>query len=400
MNTVFNKNKREISPVLYWVIGVVGLVALFVTTEVIWKYTGEYSESFDPVLASRVIVEYEENGDIISYTYLGEPLPENLTEGELTHMRTDFSYSRLVLLEDDTATVETISYPQKTFAQDAFGNWFYAEHATTTRDIFLKQSALRTLVHVAQSAVVAVAYAVTDTIFSNTTGDGQITGTGTGIQELSLSQCLAEAWADARTQTTGTVSSGSTSMIAGGTISSPSPNCNATIYRIFVPFDTSAIPSSATISSASLNVYVTGKVNSDNDGTDYITVVRTSQATHTALATTDFDNITTTEGVDAAQRKDITSISTSAYLVFTLNSTGLGWIAKNGVSSNCSATAGISCFGLREGHDNTATALADETTNTLTVSSTDTSGTSQDPYLSVTYTVPAEVFRHDVFWFD
>ncbi len=373
---------------------------VFVGLELSWRAVRIATPTEDTALSLRTIIDHQVFGDVVRYTYLGERLPETLVSEEVVGMRTETSYSRLVTLDDETATVETISYPRKTFAQDTFGNWFYAEYATTTRDTFLKQSALRTFVHVARSAVVEVAHGVTDTIFSNTTGDGQITGTGTGIEELSLSQCLAEAWADTRTQTTGTVSSGSTSMIAGGTISSPSSNCNATIYRVFVPFDTSTISSSATISSASLNIYVTGKVNGDNDGTDYITVVRTSQATHTALATTDFDNITTTEGVDAAQRKDITSISTSAYLVFTLNSTGLGWIAKNGVSSNCSATAGISCFGLREGHDNTATALADETTNTLTVSSTDTSGTSQDPYLSVTYTVPAEVFRHDVFWFD
>lgn len=173
-----------------------------------------------------------------------------------------------------------------------------------------------------------------------------------------------------------------------------------TIDRTFLPFDTSSIPSNATITAATLNLYTLTKTNTDNDGTDFLTVTQTSQATHTVLANADYDQCgavsNPTEGIDSGQRKDISSITTSAYLVFTLNATGNGWIKKSGQASACSATAGITCLGVREGHDVTNAAIVSGfdvvAENTATFSSSEQSGTSQDPYLAVTYTASSAAF--------
>jgi len=56
--------------------------------------------------------------------------------------------------------------------------------------------------------------------------------------------------------------------------------------------------------------------------TNPITTLDSSPASDSAIGSEDFDQVGSTEQVDSGQRKDITSISTSAYLDFTLNATG------------------------------------------------------------------------------
>src|SRR3989344_239138 len=131
----------------------------------------------------------------------------------------------------------------------------------------------------------------------------------------------------------------------------------------------------AAISSATLSVYVLNTDDGDNDGIDYGTVVTVTPASNTAIVAGDYDQVGSTEQVDSGQRKDITSISTSAYLDFTLNATGQGNVSKTGVSK----------FGLREGHDITNTAYDGNTNNSnrINFSAADETGTTQDPKLTV-----------------
>ena len=90
--------------------------------------------------------------------------------------------------------------------------------------------------------------------------------------------------------------------------------------RGFFLFDTSAIGAD-TVDSAAFSVYVATTLNNDNDGNDFGTVVGSAPAANTAIATADYDQVGATEYIDLGQRKDISSISTGAYLDFTLNST-------------------------------------------------------------------------------
>ena len=126
---------------------------------------------------------------------------------------------------------------------------------------------------------------------------------------------------------------------------------------------------------------------------DFITVVQTSQANTSSLAYDDYDECgdsidDPTEGIDTAERKDLSNITTDQYVTFDLNSTGLSWISK----------AGWTKLGLREGHDaldNSFSGSADEY-NEMEINTEHTSGTSKDPYIEITYTTPGSGSPLDV----
>ncbi|MEK7530257.1 MAG: hypothetical protein AAB573_00125 [Patescibacteria group bacterium] len=343
----------------------------------------------DQLLANRTIVDFGYNRDgTISYTYLAEPLPERLAENEVPELRTENSYTKFNgVIEnglDQKIQLTSVFYSQPTFAQDEDGTWRYLEYATTTQESFRNRDT--TLLRRITEVLVHTAYADSISPFSEA-GDGYVSGLGGGVNATE-STCLNNAWSSVSGSTADAVGA---TMVVSGTISDfnePPWQCDAAVDRSFTPFDTSAMPGGSTVTAATLNVYVTATVDEDNDGTDYITVQQTSQATHTTLVAADYDNMSA-EGIDSGQRKDITSISTSAYLVFTLNSTGMGWVKGSGQASNCSATAGISCFGLVEGHDITGSRIATFTTNSVSMRTSEQAGTTQDPYLEVTYTVAA-----------
>jgi hypothetical protein len=157
------------------------------------------------------------------------------------------------------------------------------------------------------------------------------------------------------------------------------------IYRGFMLFDTSAIGSD-TVSAATLSLEGGLKVNTDNDGDDFIAIVSSTPASNTAIVTGDFDQCgdsidDPTEMHDVGGRIDIGSISTSAYNDWTLNSTGLAEID----------TGGVSKFGVREGHDILDNPVAASSANYVGFLSADTVGTTSDPKLVVTHSgVPAK----------
>jgi hypothetical protein len=127
-----------------------------------------------------------------------------------------------------------------------------------------------------------------------------------------------------------------------------------------------------------------------------VTVVQSTQATHTALTTSDFNKAGSTEGIDSGQRKNMKTMTNGSLQAFTLNSTGLGWITTQSHTSACSATTGISCFALRSGFDvNNTTATT--TNNNVDFQTSETTGTSNDPSLSVTYRAGFAFWQFDIF---
>lgn len=149
--------------------------------------------------------------------------------------------------------------------------------------------------------------------------------------------------------------------------------------RSFLPVDTSAIDDTDTIDSAILKGYVFGDTHTHNTAYDYIAVVQTSQASTSTLVAGDFDQCgdsidNPTEGSD---RLNLGSFTTSAYNSWTLDATGLTWIDKTGVTK----------LGLRSGDDMQSTSPFGGATgyNGIHVYSSEQTGTSQDPYISVTH---------------
>jgi len=196
----------------------------------------------------------------------------------------------------------------------------------------------------------------------------------------------AKTWATVHHATSGDyITNTSTGTTAESYESTEGTSYNA-ILRSFLPFDTSGLPDTATITAATLNIYVTATVDSDNDGYDYVSVVQTTQASATSLVLDDYDQCGAIQSPQkGAADIDITGISSSAYLTFTLNATGIGWISLTGWTQ----------LGIREGHDVDDHQILANKDNGVTYSSSEASGTSQDPYLSITYTVPSGEW-HDV----
>ena len=190
------------------------------------------------------------------------------------------------------------------------------------------------------------------------------------------------SWDTAHDATSGSGASATFSYLLTGPAKS---TASYVIYRSFLPFDTSQIPDNATVTSASLNVFPQSITNHDNDGDDFITVVQASQASAAALSIDDFDQAGSidnpTEGIDLSERKDLTNIITGKYLTFNFNANGRNWVSKTGATK----------LGLREGHDVIDSAFISSSAtstryNYFSIFSGEYTGTTQDPYLTVTYT--------------
>jgi hypothetical protein len=176
-----------------------------------------------------------------------------------------------------------------------------------------------------------------------------------------------------------------TTMYAESFESSDGTNYNG-IQRSFLPFNTAALPDDATITAATLNIYVSTTSDTDNDGYDYVSVVQTTQASTSSVVVEDYDQCGAVQSPQkGAADIDITDIS-AGYTVFTLNATGIAWISLTGWTQ----------LGIREGHDVADHQIATNKDNYVLFYSSAYTGTSRDPYLNITYTVP-EVIPPDTY---
>lgn len=163
-----------------------------------------------------------------------------------------------------------------------------------------------------------------------------------------------------------------------------------TIHRNHDLFDTSSIGATDTKDSGTFEKKSTDNPDNDNDAQGYLAVTQCLTASDTALAAGDYDGFTgfTGAATKGSDDIDLTGMSTSAYIVFTLDSTGLGWIARSGESQPAGGTAGISYLGVLEGHDIEDIPIADGTFNGWNADLTaEETGTTSDPRLNITFTV-------------
>jgi hypothetical protein len=161
------------------------------------------------------------------------------------------------------------------------------------------------------------------------------------------------------------------------------------IDRAFTAFDTSAIPDNAVIDSASLNLYTVQTLDDFNDQYGYIAVLQGTQSSTSTLVNSDIDNCgdAETNPTKGSSDVDVTTISTNIYLPISLNSTGLGWISKTGYSKLCLRTGQDI-----ENHEQVNNSNSWKRT-LMDFNTSEAAGTSTDPYLEITYTVPDGVDR-------
>lgn len=204
----------------------------------------------------------------------------------------------------------------------------------------------------------------TTTQFYAGAGDGNI---------ISTANATWDASHDATTGTANAISlTERVSAFAGGV--------NYFMRRMFFPVDTSGIPDTDTIVSATFwaKSGSTSYSNTDDDGDDWLNIVGpTTQADPTTLANGDYDQCgaidNPTELSDT--RRDISGISSSTYYDWVLNAAGLAAISKTGYT----------LLGLREGHDIIDSAIQLNTDNTVRFNLSEQTGTGDDPYLEVVH---------------
>jgi len=143
------------------------------------------------------------------------------------------------------------------------------------------------------------------------------------------------------------------------------------IQRVMTLFDSSSIGSGQQVDSATLEIYVTSKVDGDTGSLNIVTV---TPASNTAIVAGDYDQFGTTL---QATEILLSAITTSAYNTFTINTTGQGNIDVTGITK----------FGVREeNHDIDNVEPANDTDNFIEMIMADTAGTTQDPKLTVEHT--------------
>lgn len=256
-------------------------------------------------------------------------------------------------------------FPSPTW-QKSGGKWYRVDVATTTKTAFFNQTKLTAIDNVREFFGQKV---LADTFYSGV-GDGYV------------SKGSSPVWSTTHDATTGSSVNYTATSTLIESITNPF-NSNYIIARGFLPFDTSAIPSDASITSASLYFYPVAVLAGDG----FFNIVQTSQASSASLTTADYDTAgAVTNPEVGATAIYLSSMTIDTYNYFALNSTGLGWIKKSGETSTCGTTAGYTCLGIRDGSE---MANSDTGGGILAISSSEETGTSQDPYLEVAYVTVA-----------
>ena len=250
------------------------------------------------------------------------------------------------------------------------GTWRQVEYATTTSKVFSMSGAIpyierRELAErllPGKPVFGATATFYPDPNIEVTSVDGQVQSTISGQATIVVCWSAARSGTGLSSDDVGTTADSRTTVAFPGGAS-----YTCTMVRTFLLFDTSTLTSAATISSATLGVYVT------TQSGGIIHLITTAPASNTAIATGDWSNVTMTD-----QATSLSSITAGAYNTFTLNSTGLGNISKTSITK----------FGMAEDRDYTNTTPSVTGTQSTVIASADTAGTSQDPKLDVTYALP------------
>lgn len=263
-------------------------------------------------------------------------------------------------------------FPKQQFVKDLRnGKWYNIEYATTTKQQFDQQinqqtkigwlNKLRRIISPPAIADSSVFYP--DPNAETTSVDGDVRRSST-----------EESFSTIRDGAGSTPTDSLTSFYAARLSADSTTDTFATLYRGFILFDTSSLPDDATLVSATLSLY--GFSFSNTLGSDDLHVTSSSPASSTALATGDFGNI----GRTSFGSLSYASATTSAYNDISLNSTGLATVSKTGITKLGTQLA----WDLNNSFTGTWSSLG---STIFRFRSADQTGTSNDPYLTVVYTI-------------
>lgn len=159
------------------------------------------------------------------------------------------------------------------------------------------------------------------------------------------------------------------------------------ISRMFLPLDLSGEPKGVRLNASIMKLHVKSKINTDNDGDDFIVIVGlTTQNSNTTLITADFDQCGAVDSVtEYSDRVDLSNISISATNQWEINSAGLTKIEE------AFQNQGFILFGARTGHDVVDNPPAGNTTTAITVSASEDTTASKRPLLNIQGVYPQGV---------
>jgi len=141
-------------------------------------------------------------------------------------------------------------------------------------------------------------------------------------------------------------------------------------------FDTSALPDSAVVTSATLSLFGNSKLD-DNGATPNINIYSSDPATNTAIVPADYATLGSVAFCDTPIT--YAGFSTTAYNDFALNAAGMAAISVDGISKFSSRNASYDVAGADPAWVNSGQSY-------LIVKSAETAGTANDPKLVVNYT--------------
>lgn len=162
-------------------------------------------------------------------------------------------------------------------------------------------------------------------------------------------------------------------------VGSTTSNQYQTLVRAFYLFDTSSLTSPAEISSAVFSTYGTATNTKANViGSPSFHLTSSTPASNTAIVAADYAQVGSTSFGSVAYA----SFGASQYNDITLNASGITNISKTGVSK----FAGRLSWDML--NDTTGLSWVSASSSGFRMTMVDTAGTSQDPKLVVTYTLP------------
>ncbi len=311
------------------------------------------------VLDSRIL----DNNKDIQFVYKDTEVVGKFSKDEILEKRTANSFTEKITNESEYKA--TIYSGYQFFKEDGTGKWFKVGYATTSKDQFINNIESPPSAYFTKRV-----YADT---FISLSGDGFVTNFAN-----------PSTWAAAHDASVGSDADKTSVYFEVGNVVS---GTLIIIERAFIPFDTSAIPGGSTVSSSSLTMTQLGTGgDADNDGDDFFTVLQTTQPSTSALTTSDYNDVgATSSPTEGSDRLDLSTNAASKVWFFTLNSTGRGWIATNGTPSTCGGGTGITCLGMREGHDIVNSSIANGAFNYVDFSSSETALLANKPTLTVIY---------------
>jgi len=332
---------------------------------------------------------FNDNGtSTIKYAYYSDVVIPAF-DGEDISKRTNFSRTKVSGFSQDGQKLglykkngedfikeETTYYSQGAYIKMLDGTWHEIEYATTTEDAFrLQGGTISTTLWKPFGQFAFIESAWADTSTTSPDADTE----STSVDGYVLREATNESWATIRAGA-GTSSGDADTAIAPIFIDTGVGGDKFFILRrgIFL-FDTSALPDTDTIDSATFEFVSSGKNNnagfvstSDLD----VHLVSSTPASNTALVNADYSQTGSTSF--GSKTYDSVTTDSSTYNSITIDATGRATISKTGVTK----------FGIRCGADFSDTAPSYTNTGNnsrITFILADEAGSSQDPLLVIVH---------------